>query len=345
MSALPPAMTTPERKAGWREALLVLALFALALGLRLYDLTGESLWYDETYSVWTAMMDIGSPRVLWEMKVEFPAYYWLLHVWVRLFGASDLSVRLMGAILGALTVLPVYALGRRLFDRPTGAIAALLLAVNPYHIWYSQEVRMHAAATLCVASSLVAFWRLLRGGRWPWWLAHLLLTALTFYLHSYVVFVIDLPDAVAHQDVIPRPAKVIVHRGGAAKHHVGVRGSLNIKAHVGVPGGHPRETHGVQAGAGAYADAGLRQVGRRSLGQQRTVDAQQNQQSQHDEAQVTHEPPERAKTFRSRARRHRGAPRSRHCTSRDQGVKCAQAGLRPVRCVRRAVAGAKRPGR
>ncbi len=190
MSAISPAVTSPERKAGWREALVVLALFALALGLRLYDLTGESLWYDETYSVWTAVMDIGSPRVLWEMKVEFPAYYWFLHIWVRLFGASDLSVRLVGAILGALTVLPVYALGRRLFDRPTGAVAALLLAVNPYHIWYSQEVRMHAWATLFVALSLVAFWRLLRGGRWPWWLAHLLVTALTFYVQSYVVFLI-----------------------------------------------------------------------------------------------------------------------------------------------------------
>lgn len=179
-----------DRRTLGRELGLVLALLALALALRFFNLTGESLWYDETYSVWTAAMDIASPRVLWEMPVEFPAYYWLLHVWGRIFGLSDASVRALGALSGALTVLPLYALGRSLFDRPTGALAALLLAVNPYHVWYSQEVRMHALAVLGTVLSLYAFWKLLRGGRWPWWLAHLFFTTLTFYMQSYILFLV-----------------------------------------------------------------------------------------------------------------------------------------------------------
>ncbi|NLG27032.1 MAG: hypothetical protein GX557_03925, partial [Chloroflexi bacterium] len=108
----------------------------------------------------------------------------------RVFGLTDASVRALGALAGALTVVPLYALGRSLFDRPTGALAALLLAVNPYHVWYSQEVRMHALAVLSTALSLYAFWRLLRGGRLPWWLAHLFFTTLTFYMQSYVVFLV-----------------------------------------------------------------------------------------------------------------------------------------------------------
>ena len=182
--------SSQAKKSRWRETLVLLALLALALGLRLYDLTGESLWYDETYSVWIADMDIASLRILWEMPVQFPAYYLLLHAWVRTFGLSDLSVRMVGALLGALTVVPMYLLGRALFGRKVGAIAAFLLAINPYHIWYSQEVRMHSWAVLFTLISLYAFWRLLHKGHWGWWALHLVFTALTFHLHYYIGFMI-----------------------------------------------------------------------------------------------------------------------------------------------------------
>ena len=39
---------------GRRAALLVLVLTFLALGLRLYRLSNQSLWVDEVYSVFTA---------------------------------------------------------------------------------------------------------------------------------------------------------------------------------------------------------------------------------------------------------------------------------------------------
>ncbi len=166
-------------------------ILLLALALRFYDLTGESLWYDEAYSVWTSSMNILSPWLLWQWQVEFPLYYWLLHIWIRLNGAGEFSVRAFGAIAGAVSIWPMYYLGRDLGQalgagRKVGIIGALLLAVNPFHIWYSQEVRMYAWAVLTTIGSLYAFWRIVRGARWPWWLAHVLLTGLTFHLHYYI---------------------------------------------------------------------------------------------------------------------------------------------------------------
>jgi mannosyltransferase len=192
------------RKLRQREAWVVGAIVLLALALRFYDLTGESLWYDETYSVWTSGMNILSPLLLWRWQVEFPLYYWLLHIWMRLFGGGEFSVRAFGACAGAISAWPMYCLGRELgraygAGRRGGVIAALLLAVNPYHIWYSQEVRMYAWAVLTTLGSLYAFWRLARSiparsassaqpgtARWPWWLAHIVLTGLTFHLHYYI---------------------------------------------------------------------------------------------------------------------------------------------------------------
>jgi 4-amino-4-deoxy-L-arabinose transferase-like glycosyltransferase len=162
------------------------ALVALALALRLYRLGAESLWYDEAYSVWSSAMDIASPVTLWQWRIEFPLYYWLLHWWMRAFGQSELAVRSLSAVAGALTVLPMLGLGRRLFGERAGWTAALLLAVNPYHILYSQEARMYGLAVLFALASMLAFWRLIAGGGWRWWLAHSLLTGLTFHLHYYV---------------------------------------------------------------------------------------------------------------------------------------------------------------
>jgi len=204
------------RKVVEREVWLVLAILLLALALRFYDLTGESLWYDEAYSVWTSSMDILSPVVLWQWQVEFPLYYWLLHVWMRLFGTGEFSVRAFGACAGAASVLPMYYLGRELghaygVGRQVGAVAGLLLAVNPYHIWYSQEVRMYAWAVLTTIGSLYAFVRLVCGGRWPWWLAHVLLTGLTFHLHYYIGWI------VLAQNIYYLGWSWLLSRGGSSK--------------------------------------------------------------------------------------------------------------------------------
>jgi uncharacterized membrane protein len=165
---------------------LLLGLLSVAALVRFINLTGESLWYDEAYSVWSSAMEIASLKTLWDWQIEFPLFYLLLHYWMRLFGQGEFAVRAMGAVVGTLTIWPMYALGKALWGRREGALAALLLAVNPYHTWYSQEVRMYAWAVLVTVASLYAFWRVAHGAGWGWWLAHALLTGLVFHLHYYI---------------------------------------------------------------------------------------------------------------------------------------------------------------
>jgi len=180
------ALTEPKR----RTLLALGAALALATVVRLYDLTGESLWYDEAYSVWTSAMDIASLKVLWGWRIEFPLYYLLLHYWMRLFGQGEFAVRALSALAGVLTIIPMYLWGKALCEARAGLLGALLLAVNPYHVWYSQEVRMYAWAVLFAQASLCAYWRILRDGRARWWIAHVLLTGLTFHLHYYVAWIL-----------------------------------------------------------------------------------------------------------------------------------------------------------
>lgn len=61
------------------------------------------------------------------------------------------------------------------------AIAAGLLAIDPMHIWYSQEARMYAALTCFAAIGAYVAIRLMRRVTWIDWLGYMLAMALTIY--------------------------------------------------------------------------------------------------------------------------------------------------------------------
>ena len=143
-------------------------ILVLALGVRFYHLTYHSLWFDEVVSTYWAGRPAGE---IWRVGMALvqdkhpPLYYLLLHGWTALVGGSDLAVRSLGALIGALAVLPLYGIGRRLSGPRGAAFAALLLAINPFLVWYSQEARMFMPAT---AFALVGLYGLLRAAHGAW---------------------------------------------------------------------------------------------------------------------------------------------------------------------------------
>jgi 4-amino-4-deoxy-L-arabinose transferase-like glycosyltransferase len=146
-----------------RSSFVVAAIFLVALAVRLANLTYHSLWFDEVMSTFWAAKPAGE---IWRVGLALtqdkhpPLYYLLLHGWTALFGPGDAAVRSLGALLGALAVLPVYGIGARLAGRRAGLLAALLLALNPFLVWYSQEARMFMPATT------FALWGILGIGYW-----------------------------------------------------------------------------------------------------------------------------------------------------------------------------------
>ena len=56
------------------------------------------------------------------------------------FGILDNVARVVPAVLGILTVLVTYLIGKQLYDTKVALIAALVLALLPYHIILSRQV-------------------------------------------------------------------------------------------------------------------------------------------------------------------------------------------------------------
>jgi hypothetical protein len=121
----------------------LVAILLLAFGLRLYRLGAESLWYDETVSAHLAGKSLPDLIAHTAGDIHPPGYYVLLHVWTRMVGRSDFALAFFSLAFGVLLVALAYKLGACVFGIKAGVLAAFLVAISPYNIWYSQEVRMY----------------------------------------------------------------------------------------------------------------------------------------------------------------------------------------------------------
>jgi mannosyltransferase len=137
---------------------LELSLLALITGLaavvRFHSLAAKSFWFDEGVSVAIARLDwYNFARILWRREANMSLYYLLLRYWLH-FGGSEFFIRSLSVLFAIVSVPVIYLLGRSLFDSRVGLIAASLLAVNAYHVQYSQDARSYSLMVLlCLFSS------------------------------------------------------------------------------------------------------------------------------------------------------------------------------------------------
>ncbi len=175
-----------------RSSTSVLILALILIGgalLRLYGLTFQSLWLDELFSMVWSRSD-RSPMEIVRVYVDdvHPlGYPLLLHVWLVLFGDSDLAGRSLSAVLGILGIAVMFLAGRRLGGTAAGLCAALLTALNAYHIAYSQEVRSYALVFLLAALSYCALVIVLHRPGWRTAVLYGLITAAAIHVHYFAL--------------------------------------------------------------------------------------------------------------------------------------------------------------
>lgn len=197
-------------------SILVLILL-LAFGLRLINLGGRTLWYDEAFAVlfaekgWDAMVDGTLTQVDGGAADVHPLlYYASLDTWMEVFGQSPAAVRLYSVLIGVLTVGAAYLLARDWFDERTARTAALIVAVAPFHMQYSQETRMYALLALVLTLATWTLWRACQHGHWGYWLAFGVLAGIAMYVQQLAAMVLLalglLPFVVHHRGQMIRTA-------------------------------------------------------------------------------------------------------------------------------------------
>jgi mannosyltransferase len=148
--------------AAYRLGLLLLVL--LGAGLRLFRMDSQSLWLDEAFSLWVARHDIAT-MMAWLVHIDHhpPLYYLLLRGWIQVVGSSEWALRSLSAGCGVATIPLLFQMGRSVGGMRVGALAALLVTLAPFHLYYGQEARMYALLALLAGGAVTLYCKLLFG--------------------------------------------------------------------------------------------------------------------------------------------------------------------------------------
>ncbi len=163
-------------------------LALLALGARLPNLDA-GLWFDE---IWLVVLYLRRPFL--ELATTFdsdnlhPLYALLAWPCVRVFGEGPVAARLPALVFGVLSVPLVYVLGARSLGARQGFFAALLLAVSPHAVAFSQSARGYTGLLCFTLLSVLGFQSALRTGARRAWLLQGGALALAIHVHSTGVF-------------------------------------------------------------------------------------------------------------------------------------------------------------
>jgi mannosyltransferase len=145
----------------WMPYVWLLLITLLAAALRFYKLGAWSFWIDEIFTINHAVRHFGNVGLLLDHIP--PARNWvpvsviLTAQVLNLLGISEWSARLVSVVIGVFTIPILYFPLRKTFGTNVMLIALLLLAISPWHIFWSQNARFYTSLLLLSTLALFAF--------------------------------------------------------------------------------------------------------------------------------------------------------------------------------------------
>ncbi len=180
----------------WREVLVVLALVALALAVRLCRLQEipPGLYIDEAANGMDVLDILGGhhPIFFERNNGREPLFIYLQALVAALLGPTPFALRLTAALIGGATVLAVYWMVREAFAATADSLwlalwTSLCLALSYWHLTFSRmglrAIMVPLIACLTFAWFWRAWWRLKAEGPFP--LTELILCGITLGVGLY----------------------------------------------------------------------------------------------------------------------------------------------------------------
>jgi uncharacterized membrane protein len=158
-------MTASERSTGWYEQAFIVALVVGALLLRVYRIGYQSLWVDELLT-----LDVSDPKDglnIWsyvKYNIHGPLHSFTVYLF-QAVSSKDAWLRVPSALAGAGAVLYFYLWVRSWLGLRVARIAAVMLALHPLHLHYSQELRNYSFLLFFAMMGCYYFERMMDGDR------------------------------------------------------------------------------------------------------------------------------------------------------------------------------------
>ena len=169
-----------------RYIFIILSLIiVIGAFLRIYKLGDQSLWLDEARSFFRANQNIHSLWVNQPKESNPPLYDTLFHFYLQLTSSNDEhNVRFFSAIIGILLIPLIFFVGKYMFGARAGLFSSFLVAISPYHIYYSQDAKMYALLAFISLGSFFFYYLSLEKGNNFYWVFYTVTTIALVYSHN-----------------------------------------------------------------------------------------------------------------------------------------------------------------
>jgi uncharacterized membrane protein len=201
--------------------ILVIILLILGIFFRFFNLGEKVFWHDEVYTIFRATgyksgefygqefqnklvtveqiqayQQLKSNSTAWDTVESLvledpqhpPLYFLMNRYWLKIFGSSIISNRILAIFISLLSVPAMYWLGRELFNSSlVGFLAALLLFFSPFEIIFAQIARQYSLLTLLIILSSFSLVRALKYNKIKDWGFYILWSVLGLYTHIFFI--------------------------------------------------------------------------------------------------------------------------------------------------------------
>ncbi len=147
----------------WGQSILLFAVTLLATVLRFYKLGEWGFWGDEMFTV--GLREDGFNYSIWRSSLASS----LIQFTIKTMGTNEWNARLVPAIVGIVSVPIFYIPLRKIVGVKAALISVLLLAISPWHLYWSQNARFYSLLLLFYTLALVTAFLGFEEDR-PWYL-------------------------------------------------------------------------------------------------------------------------------------------------------------------------------
>lgn len=169
---------------------LFVILFVAAV-LRFFHVDYQSVWLDEIHTLNEANPNLSLSGVydaILGADPHPPLYFIILNFVFKIFGYTTFVARMFSAVVGVAGIAGIYFLGKELFNTKVGIYASFLLAVNYFHLFYSQEARMYSLLFLTTTFSFYYLARFIKLPTLKSALIYGIFSTLMIYCHFFALF-------------------------------------------------------------------------------------------------------------------------------------------------------------
>ena len=175
--------------------LRIAIIFTVGFFFRMLQINHRPLWYDEAFAVLFAekgpsAMINGTLSTSSGVSADVHplGYYSVLWIWMKVFGEKPLALRGLSVIFGMLTLVVIYLLCKSMYKEKLAQLLTLGVAISPFHIHFSQEIRMYSLMAFFLILSTWSLWQAIQTRRTKWWIIFSLASALAQYSHNLALF-------------------------------------------------------------------------------------------------------------------------------------------------------------